>query len=105
MCAASKHDRPRHFLSDPKALNRNGIFPEGTSLSSPTDERCRKVPKLHAQTPSAATRGVQLRIGSCSAPLLPGNYLPWEPLFQVMTSKCRRPPKSIDHTEESKGTK
>src|SRR3546814_13981462 len=44
MCAASKNDAPRHFLSDSKALNGNGLFPEdrksveeGTSVSVRVD--------------------------------------------------------------------
>src|SRR3546814_1823700 len=64
MCAASKNDAPRHFLSDSKALNGNGIFPESTSLSSQTDKSCRKVPQLDAQNQSGEYRGVQLRFGA-----------------------------------------
>src|SRR3546814_8425756 len=66
MGAASKNDAPRHFLSDSKALNGNGIFPESTSLSSQTDKSCRKVPQLDAQNPSGEYRGVKLRFGARS---------------------------------------
>src|SRR3546814_5839197 len=102
MCAASKNDAPRHFLSDSKALNGNGIFPESTSLSSQTDKSCRKVPQLDAQNPSGEYRGVQLRFGARSAALLSGNHLPWERRFPGMASKFRSRHQPIDRPAASR---
>src|SRR3546814_1033162 len=101
MVAASKNDAPRHFLSDSKALNGNGIFPESTSLSSQTDKSCRKVPQLDAQNPRRAYRGVQLRSGPRSAALLSGNHLPWERRFPGMASKFRSRHQHIDRPAAS----
>src|SRR3546814_548663 len=102
MCAASKNDATRHFLSDSRALHGNRIFPESTSLSSQTDKSCRKVPQLDAQNPSGEYRGVQLRFGARSAALLSGNHLPWERRFPGMASKYRSRHQPIDRPAASR---
>src|SRR3546814_13977667 len=105
LCVASKKDDSRHSLSDSKALNGNGIFPDGTSLSPQTDKSCRKVPQLDAQNPSGEYRGVQLRFGARSAALLFGNHLPWERRLPGMTSKFGSRHQPIDRPASSRAAR